>query len=1119
MKVAHFADIHISDARIQEFEKILGQLGKQVREQNPDLIVFAGDMFVHRDKLSPKQVQLTRKFFKETLDGYSIIIIPGNHDASMSEIKVDSLSAVFTNDSLLKVYGTIGEYVDIDNYRFHMFGYPSKKELVNVGAADASVLHLNKKVLNAFTLDPSKKNVLIYHGTLEGFNISDSYLASEEAIGVGKDVIMSKVFWSQFDAVMAGHLHKYQGIEEGEELKCTAVYPGCPAPLNFADSSNTGWVLWEDLKPKFMELPQLYPYQTVDAGDISTYKTELTRELLRRINNTYDYTDVRVRVKYKVGQKQTGEVNHVKVSGQFKNAKDIKIVPQYKKIKQSGTISFENFQQHTIKDLIFKYIDDHKFNPGVKKVAEVVEARLKKKHLVEEDKGINFKPDSLKVSNFKCFGPETPTLVFGELSPVVGVFGPNKTGKSSLVESIVWALFGITLRNKDVKSVIRNEETQCSVELHFTSHNSPYKIERIRAKTGTILKLSKMIEENWIDISGADIKTTQVNIEKLVGTFDVFVSTVYSPQNKIDLLVEKKPADRRKIVLDCLQIDVLDKRVSEVNLLKKEIRDKLQQSQGRLTAYTEQLNNLVDSKPHELLEEFNRLLYNEKVVQGRLLTHIEELSKNIHSYEEMGEEYKELDVKLGKIREETEGLRYKIKLKRIEQERMEGILADRSVITRGLQRQQKFQEKLAEASEEIVRNNERRNQISAFKRDIEKLEAEHKDVLKSMETARGSLIGQIEDAKLLDCSKADCPLNARIQEQKSKVRIKLEETNEIIENQIKEHLLKVSDVKDRIIHLESLLESSPYDKQKHMEWVGLHKEETQNKWKEMEQKLSSGVNILENIMELLVAYGLQKDDLFHRRDSMVVRRSELATRIATIDRHKKELADTRLDLTECNKKTKNYETQVYRCEQGITDIRTLSEQVEKEKERRERIEDYQLYTNKYTDLVSKTGVIFGIVDKALPIIEKFAQDLLAETTNGMISISIDSYKTLSSGGSRDEISIYISDAKGKRDVLEASGSELVLVSLALRAAMAHLLSLRMGSMVELFIVDEGMGALDDENKVVVKDIFKRLGEIFNRVLFITHITELKDVAQSVIEVSSNGRISTFKVSEKIDGKE
>jgi len=1110
MKIAHLADIHISDARIQEFEKLLGQLGESIVENSPDLVVFAGDMFIHRDKLSPKQVQLTRQFFKEILGKYPIIIIPGNHDASMSETKIDSLSAIFTNEDKLKVHSKLGEYKDIGGYRFHMFGYPSKKELVRLGVKDVTQLHKNKTLLNSFQLDPTKKNVLIYHGTLEGFNIAENYIASEEAIGIGKDLIMSEAFWKQFDAVMAGHLHKYQGIEK-------AVYPGCPFPLTFTDSDKTGWVLWDDLEPTFVEIDQLYPYQTIDVGDISKYRIELTSEAVRRIKNDYDYTDVRVRVRYKILQPQSGLVNHAALSSHFRNAKDIKIVPQFLPDSTTGpkpAVSFDDFQHHTVKEVIFEYIDSHKFSPGVKKVAEKIEDRLKSKHAAEEEKGLHFKPVRLSLSNFKCFGTDTPVLDFDKLDKVVGILGPNKSGKSSLVEAIIWALFGSTLRNKIAKTVIRNEEEKCEVQLEFITHDTNYKIVRTRAKTGLTIVLYRKVNNKWVDISGAEGKDTQKAIERLVGTMSIFVATVYSPQNKIDLLVEKKPTDRKKIILDCLQIDVLDRRAEEAAVLKKEIRDKLQRVTGKAGVYTEQLTRLVDARPDELLVEFEGLAKNEKVVQSKHLTHIESLSSHIHSYEELEHESEELNHDLAQIREEIKQTELKQWTKEKERVRMEGILSDKSVIDRGLQRLAEFKVKLLEQSEELVRNNERRNKIAQFEREIQKRKQEHAKILSTMVDSRESKVRQIESLKLFDCPKADCPLNEVTQEQKDILRIELDQISETIEAQTKENEIEINELREQIIRVEVLLEGSFYDGPEHMGYVRAHQEEENNKWPEMEQKISSGVNILENVMELITAYERQVESLKSRRNAATNRRSELATRIASIARYKSDLDDTRLDLAECNKKITNYEKQIHRCAQNIEDIVKLQKEVDEHTDQIRALENYQAYCNRYSDIVGKTGVIFSIVDKALPVIERFAQNLLSETTNGSISISIDAFKTLSSGTNKDEVSIYISDAKGKRDVLEASGAETVLVSLALRAAMAHLLSLRMGSLVELFIVDEGMGALDDENVVVIKDMFKRLGELFNKVLFITHVAELKDVAQSVVEVSSNGRISTFKIVEK-----
>jgi len=259
MKIAHFADIHVAPSRIDEFKELLEDLANSIKEQNPDVVVFAGDAFIHRDRLTQMQVQLLRWFLLELLKDYEVIVAPGNHDATNAEDKVDSLTACFAHDSNMKIHTKVGSFLDIQDTRFHFFPYPSRNELNRLEIEDISEIFHDAKVLNAFDLAEDKHNVLVYHGTLENFKYGDDHVASEASIGVGKDMMVPETFWRKFDAVMAGHLHKYQAIGK-------AIYPGVPFPLNFADSDNTGWILWDDLEPTFIELEQLYPYMTIDVG-------------------------------------------------------------------------------------------------------------------------------------------------------------------------------------------------------------------------------------------------------------------------------------------------------------------------------------------------------------------------------------------------------------------------------------------------------------------------------------------------------------------------------------------------------------------------------------------------------------------------------------------------------------------------------------------------------------------------------------------------------------------------------------------------------------------------------------------------------------------------------------
>ena len=137
MRIAQIGDIHISDSRIKEFEIMLDDLATCIVKQEPEVVVFTGDAFIHRDKLSPKQVELARVFFKEKLKGIHKVIIVGNHDVSLSAMKTDSLSAIFSSGDQ-KVYTEVGAYEDFGDTRFHMYPYPTKKEMNRLDVSELS---------------------------------------------------------------------------------------------------------------------------------------------------------------------------------------------------------------------------------------------------------------------------------------------------------------------------------------------------------------------------------------------------------------------------------------------------------------------------------------------------------------------------------------------------------------------------------------------------------------------------------------------------------------------------------------------------------------------------------------------------------------------------------------------------------------------------------------------------------------------------------------------------------------------------------------------------------------------------------------------------------------------
>ncbi len=1096
MKIIQIGDIHISETRINEFEILLKQLTDRIKEKNPDLIINTGDMFVHRDRLTPKQVELARILVKEHLKDYLCLTTIGNHDISMNEEKIDSISAIFTSDT--KIYSVIGEYEDIKDYRFHFFPYPSKKELTRLGVKDPAELYTHK-ILKEFKIDPNKKNVLVYHGVLEGFNDK----ASEEALSIGKNLVVPESFWGKFDAVMAGHLHQYQKIKN-------AVYNGAPFPLTYADDFPMGFVFWEDLKPEFVELDPLYPFITIDIGDLSMYQKGITDEAERRIKNDYSYKNGRVRIKYIVNSSRSGELDHSVISRYFKDAKEVKISPTYINDEDNITVKFEDFQHHTVHEMIEKYIDSRKYHPKVKEISTEIEKRIKNKYVVEDPRGIHFKLLNLNINNFKCFGEHNKTIDFTKLNKIIGIFGPNKTGKSSLIEAIVWGLFGTTIRNKNVDSVIRNGQKHTKVEVTFQSHNEIYKVIRERGKPSNVRLLIKK-EDSWIDITGGTAVQTQKNLEKIVGSFEIFISTVYSPQNSIDLLVKKKPDERKQIILECLQIDVIDNRRKEITQLRKEYRDTLNQEKGRMNTYSDEVTTLISSNPNETIEEFEQLIKTEKIELTRRQTHLNSLSKRLFEYEDLFLEFEDNNKKIIETREKVTEISAKIESKRKERTKLNNVIRDRTLLDVGLKNIEDLENEIKRYQDERIVNQARKQKLNELSIEHDQILERYDDTTLFINESRESTLKSIDGLSLLDCSKSDCPINLSVSTQKGNLRIELDKVDQKLQNIEEEKVIKLNDISRKVSRLNEEIKNSFYNFTTHKNKEKELQKEKSHKWIELKYKIDSGEDILSSLVELIAAYDNQAKSLRIEMSGMIQRRSDLSIKMASVDKYKKEIEKVRLDIDSFNSKIDNYNKQIYKAKHNLEEINTLQKKIIVTQEKIKDQESSIVFCNKYSEVVSKQGVIYAIVDKSIPVIEKFAQDILSESTDGLISLHIKSYRTLQSGERSEEIAIYIKDAKGQRDVLEASGAETVLVSLALRAAMAHLLSLRMGSKVELMIVDEGLGALDADNIVAVKTLFTNLSKKFNKILFITHVESLKDIAQTVINVSSNSLISKYTI--------
>ncbi len=138
--------------------------------------------------------------------------------------------------------------------------------------------------------------------------------------------------------------------------------------------------------------------------------------------------------------------------------------------------------------------------------------------------------------------------------------GPNGSGKSTLIESISWALYGnkseIVRDGKEgIRSVGAGPNDDCAVQLIFEVGGVQYQLRR--AMRGKDLKAEAELKANGELIASSD-KGVTAQIEKALGMdYKAFFVSVFARQKDLSALSVLAPAERKKLIVKMLELDVL----------------------------------------------------------------------------------------------------------------------------------------------------------------------------------------------------------------------------------------------------------------------------------------------------------------------------------------------------------------------------------------------------------------------------------------------------------------------------------------------------------------------------------------------------------------------------------
>jgi DNA repair exonuclease SbcCD ATPase subunit len=151
---------------------------------------------------------------------------------------------------------------------------------------------------------------------------------------------------------------------------------------------------------------------------------------------------------------------------------------------------------------------------------------------------------------------------------------------------------------------------------------------------------------------------------------------------------------------------------------------------------------------------------------------------------------------------------------------------------------------------------------------------------------------------------------------------------------------------------------------------------------------------------------------------------------------------------------------------------------------------YELFIN----CVSKKGLPSTLLKEMLPSLNREVKEILSDIVDFTVDIEIHD----------DDLEIYLNQQDQRRIIETASGMEKMITSLAIRVGLINISNLPKSN---IFIIDEGFGALDDTNIGSCIKLLESFKRFFKTILIISHVDAVKDAVDNTIYIEKVGNDS------------
>jgi len=1038
IKIAHFADTHIRNLKFHdEYRFVFNQIYKKLLSQKPDYIVHCGDLAHTKTQLSPEYFALASEFLKNLADIAPTYIILGNHDGNLKNSdREDAVSPIV-----------------------NALNHPDLHLLKNSGRVSPEPgLWFN--VLSIFDRDAWMRpktgdiNIALYHGAVMGSTTGSGWAMEhgDDDISIFKD--------HQF--VMLGDIHKPQILDTEGRVQ----YAGSTIQQNFSEDGRKGYKLWtirskDDFDCQHVIFTNPRPFITVNLdkqGQIPSHYHIPHGCRLRMISTVnMDSSSIRkitdlARSKYNpvsLSFLNKGTSNFTSSDGQehkMENMRDVSVQEKY--IREY----LEDYELN--EDLMSQVLDlNTKYNKEVEKVEEV-------------RRNVKWNIKEMEFSNLFNYG-QGNSLDFTNLAGTVGIFGKNYSGKSSVIDSALYGIYGGTSKaeKKNVHLVNQNK-TKATIRMVVEADGQDYQITRNLNKSyKTQRGKSVPVASGDLDFhnlttnsscNGDSVKDTEANIRKIFGSIEDFMITSMASQLDSLSFIKEGSTKRKNKLAKFLDLDIFDQKLnfakkdsSEISTLIKRLKSKkiaelLVAKQEEVEEINDDIDRQTDlckkhnSRYEELLEELRKIE-----------DEISSIPAEIIDIDELEDEIDRLEVEIHKA-----GV--KVSSNKVDFENNYLVIKqlDRTISSIN-------EHRLTQIIEQCV---DLESNLKSYERELRDLKGKEKQTLRK--------INMLHDHEYdPDCKY--CSSNKFVKDAtKAKDYLPtLEEEIEEVEKIIDGYKLKIFGFDKESAEKELSILKNSISKRDNVS-------STNKNLKIKNESLVSQIALMSN----------QKTSLEQQRDEYDANRQAIESLSSLIG--SKNAVKTKMNEAKARKEKCDGKIQDYLIELGAvkSTIKRLRVEEKEQDELEESFKAYELFMR----CMHPNGIAYEIIKQKLSLINEEIHKCLANIVDFQVMFEEDGRN----------LDINIKHPKyDSRPISMGSGAEKTIAAMAIRLALIEITNLPKST---LFIMDEPATALDQEHMEGFVRLIDMIKDKFKTVLLISHLDVLKDCVDKTIDIQKVG---------------